>query len=279
MADGSAQLAGLLATARSTGRAALLPYLTAGLPDPDVSVDLFVAMADAGADGFEIGIPYADPLMDGAVIQEAGNRALAAGMTVDRGLEIVSRVAGATGKPCLVMTYVNPVLHRGTAAFFEAVAAAGGAGVILADLPADEAEPFLGAAADAGLGMALFAAPTTDDARLAMIGGLQPAFVYAIAELGVTGERAAVSDRLGVLAARVRSVSDAPIVAGVGISTPEHAAAAAEVADGVIVGSALVRRVLEAPNVETASAELASAVADLAAALQQGSSSRQVERR
>lgn len=272
MADGAGQLAGLFATTRAAGRAALLPYLTAGLPDPDASVDLFLAMADAGADGFEIGIPYADPLLDGPVIQEAGTRALAVGMTVDRGFEIVSEVAGVTGKPCLVMTYVNPVLHRGAGAFFAAVAAAGGVGAILADLPADEAEPFLEAAADAGIGMALFAAPTTDDARLAMIGALEPAFVYAIAELGVTGERTAASDRLASLAKRVRAISDIPIVAGVGISTPEQAAAAAQVADGVIVGSALVRRVLEAPDVETAAAELATAVGELAAALDDSNS-------
>lgn len=268
MVDGVEQLAGLFAGAGSGGRAVLLPYLTAGLPDPETSVELFVAMAEAGADGFEVGIPYADPLMDGAVIQEAGARALAAGMTVARGLAIVSEVSERTGKPCLVMTYVNPVLHRGTEAFFEAVAAAGGAGVILADLPADEARPFLAAAADAGLGMALFAAPTTDDERLEMIGSLDPAFVYAVAEVGVTGERSTASDRLATLADRVRSVSDAPIVAGVGISTPEQAAAAGEVADGVIVGSALVRRLLEAPDAAAAEAELSAAVEELAAALQ-----------
>jgi tryptophan synthase alpha chain len=267
MHDGAARLATMFTTARAEGRSLLLPYLTAGLPDAETSVDLFVAMAEAGADGFEIGIPYADPLMDGPVIQEAGARALAAGMTVDRALDIVSAVTAATGKPCLVMTYVNPVLHRGLDAFCEAVATAGGVGLILADLPADEAVPFLDAARRAGLGMALFAAPTTDDARLATIGSLEPAFIYAVAELGVTGERAASSDRLATLSARVRAVTGASLVAGVGISTPAQAAAAAEVADGVIVGSALVRRVLAASDVMTAEAELRTAVGDLAQAL------------
>jgi tryptophan synthase alpha chain len=267
LSEGATQLAEMFAAARAEARSVLLPYLTAGLPDPESSIDLFVAMAEAGADGFEIGIPYADPLMDGPVIQEAGTRALEAGMTVERALQIVTAVTSATGKPCLVMTYVNPVLHRGTDAFFAAVAAAGGAGVILADLPADEASPFLEAARTAGLGMALFAAPTTDDARLAMIGSLEPAFIYGVAEVGVTGERTVVSRYLETLAERVRAVSDAPLVAGVGISTPAQAAAAAEVADGVIVGSALVRRVLAAPDPETAEAELRSAVGELAAAL------------
>ncbi len=267
MNDGATRLAEMFSAARAEQRSVLLPYLTAGLPDPESSIDLFVAMAEAGADGFEIGIPYADPLMDGPVIQEAGARALEAGMTVDRAFEIVSAVASTTGKPCLVMTYVNPVLHRGLDAFCEAVAAADGVGLILADLPADEAGPFLAAARRAGLGMALFAAPTTDDARLAMIGSLEPAFIYGVAELGVTGERTVVSRYLETLAARVRAVSDAPLVAGVGISTPAQAAAAAQVADGVIVGSALVRRVLAAPDPETAEAELRLAVGELAAAL------------
>lgn len=202
-----------------------------------------------------------------AVIQEAGTRALEAGMTVARGLAIVSEVSERTGKPCLVMTYVNPVLHRGTGEFFDAVAAAGGAGVILADLPADEARPFLTAADDVGLGMALFAAPTTDDARLEMIGSLDPAFVYAVAEVGVTGERSTASNRLATLAGRLRAVSDAPIVAGVGISTPEQAASAAKVTDGVIVGSALVRRLLEAPDAASAETALRVAIEELAAAL------------
>jgi len=267
MASGAARLEATFASARAEGRSLLLPYLTAGLPDADASLDLFVTMSEAGADGFEIGIPYADPLMDGAVIQEAGARALAAGMTVDRALDIVAAVTSATGKPCLVMTYVNPVLHRGLDTFCEAVAAAGGVALILADLPADEAVPFLDAARRAGLGMALFAAPTTDDARLATIGSLEPAFIYAVAELGVTGERAASSDRLAILSARVRAVTDVPLVAGVGISTPAQAAAAAEVADGVIVGSALVRRVLAAPDAVTAAAELRTAVADLTEAI------------
>ena len=267
LSDGRTRLAEMFAAARAEQRSVLLPYLTAGLPDPESSIDLFAAMAEAGADGFEIGIPYADPLMDGPVIQEAGARALEAGMTVDRALDIVSAVTSTTGKPCLVMTYVNPVLHRGLDAFCEAVAAADGVGLILADLPADEAGPFLAAARRAGLGMALFAAPTTDDTRLAMIGALEPAFIYGVAEVGVTGERTVVSRYLEILAQRVRAVSDAPLVAGVGISTPAQAAAAAEVADGVIVGSALVRRVLAAPDPETAKAELRVAVGELAAAL------------
>jgi len=223
-------------------------------------------MAAAGADGFEVGIPYADPLMDGPVIMEAGERALAAGATVDRCLEVVAGVAAATGLPVIVMTYVNPVLRLGIDAFCARVEDADGAGLIVADLPLDEAGPFLDAARRHGLGMALFAAPTTDDRRLARIAAMDPAFVYAIADLGVTGSRQDASSRIGSLIARVRAATARPVVAGVGISTPDHARAAAADADGVIVGSALVRIVLGSAPAD-ASRLLSSAVSAFSAAV------------
>ncbi len=260
------QLEAMFARVRDRGRAAFLPYMTAGLPDLSSSADLFVAMADAGADGFEVGIPYADPLMDGPVVQAAGARALASGVDVDRALAVVEQVASRTGKPTIVMTYVNPVLRHGIDAFVTRLADVGASGLIVADLPADEAEPFLHAAASVGIGMVLFAAPTTTDARLARIAAARPAFVYGIAELGVTGERQAVSSRAAGLARRVRETIDVPLVLGVGITTPADVAAAARVADGVIVGSALVRRVLDAPDPVAAVRTVREAVAELAAA-------------
>jgi tryptophan synthase alpha chain len=260
-------LTDVFAESRATGRAALLPYLTAGLPDPESSTALFVAMAEAGADGFEVGIPYSDPLMDGPVIQEAGARALAAGANLERSIQIVASVATETSKPVIAMTYANPVLAMGREQFCARVAAAGGSGLIIADLPADEASPFLDAAHTAGLSMALFVAPTTDEARLQRIVELDPGFLYGIADLGVTGERAAASTRAAELAARVRRTTDLPLVLGVGISTPDQARLAGALADGVIVGTALVRRVLEAEDARAAASSLAGAVADLAAAL------------
>jgi len=262
--SGRDRLDSLFIEARRQDRAVLLPYLTAGLPTIEESVDLFVAMSDAGADGFEIGIPYSDPLMDGPVIMEAGERALSQGITVDRALDVVSQVAERTGKPVLVMTYVNPVLRNGVADFFEKVASSGASGVILADLPADEAEPFLDAATSTGLGMVLFVAPTTGDDRLRAVADADPVFVYGIAEVGVTGERSESSGNTAALAHRLRAVSDVPLVFGVGISTPAQAAAAAATGDGVIVGTAIVRRVLDAPNAESAASELASFVGALA---------------
>ena len=252
---------------RGTDRALLLPYLMAGLPSVDDSVSLFEAAAVAGADGFEIGIPYADPLMDGPVIQEAGRRALEAGTTMADGLRVVEQVSGATGRPCMVMTYVNPVLRIGAAEFGRRVAAAGAEAVILADLPVDESEGIAADLAAVGVGLVQFAAPTTSDGRLRRIAEARPPFVYCVAEMGVTGERAESGGRARALVERVRGTTDVPAVVGVGISTPEAAAEAARFADGVIVGSAFVRRVLEAEGAAAAREAISAAVTDLVAAV------------
>jgi tryptophan synthase alpha chain len=263
------RLAQLFATCRADGRAALMPYMTAGLPTPADSVDLFVAMADAGADAFEVGIPYADPLMDGPVIQAAGDRALRAGSGIAVGLEILADVVAKTGKPAVVMTYVNPVLRLGVDAFADAVRRAGGSGAIIADLPVDEAGPFAAAMQERDLGLVLFVAPTTTESRLDRVVAADPPFVYGIAEIGVTGERADGSRHIASLVSRVRSRSDVPVVAGVGIATPTQARYVAAETDGVIVGTALVRRVMEAPDAGAARAALAAAVGELAKAVRQ----------
>lgn len=257
----------MFAEARAEGRAVLMPYLTAGIPTVESSVDLFVAMAAAGADAFEVGIPYADPLMDGPVIMRAGEIALSQGVTVDVALEVISGVVRSTGRPVLAMTYVNPVLHRGIDSFMAALADAGACGIILADLPVDESAPFVEAAARHGIGMVQFVAPTTNAARLAAVAASHPAFVYAIAEVGVTGERSEASTNTEALAASIREATGAPIVFGVGISTPDQAGAAARHGDGVIVGTAIVRRVLEADTPQEAAADLANAVEELARAV------------
>ncbi len=249
------------------GRTALLPFLTAGIPDTATSPDLFVAMAAAGADAFEIGIPYSDPLMDGAVIQEASSRALAAGTTLERALEIVEAVADRTHVPVLAMTYANVVFRTGPDTFCTRLAVAGASGLIIPDMPVEEASVVKRAADENDLGMVLFVAPTSSNARIRAVAELDPVFIYGVAELGVTGERSESSGRAVELAGRVREVTDVPLVLGVGISTPEQAAAAGQVADGVIVGTALVRRVLESPDAATAEASLAEAVAALRSAL------------
>ncbi|MCB2222903.1 MAG: tryptophan synthase subunit alpha [Actinobacteria bacterium] len=255
------------AAAAADDRAAFLPYLMAGLPDPAASVDLFAALGEAGADGFEVGLPYADPLMDGPVIQAAGAAALGAGTTLAGGLGVARRVREATGKPCAVMTYVNPILRTGLDAFMGMAADAGVDAVIAADLPVDEAAPFVAAGAARGVGVVLFAAPTTSEERLRAVVDAGPVFVYGVAEMGVTGERAGVSEWAAGMSARVRALTDLPLVFGVGIATPRAAAAAARVADGVIVGTALVRRVLEAPDAAAAADGLREAGAAFAAAM------------
>jgi tryptophan synthase alpha chain len=257
----------LFESVRAEGRTAFLPFMTAGLPDPAHTVDLFQAMADAGADAFEVGIPYSDPLMDGPTIQAGSARALAQGMTLEVGLGVAESVVNGTGTPVLVMTYANPVYRIGPAAFAARAAAAGVSGIIVPDLPLEETADVKVAMEAEGIGMVLFAAPTTGEARLEEIAAHDPVFIYGVAEMGVTGERVEQSDRPRELAARVRSVTDAPLVMGVGISTPDQAAAVADLADGVIVGSALVRRVLEADSPEQASRSVAEAVAGIAGAL------------
>ena len=267
MARANVSFGDAFAAARSEGRALLLPYLMAGLVDTAASVSLFAAMAEAGADGFEIGMPYADPLMDGPVIQEAGKRALAAGMTLHKGLEVIAAVTDVVRLPVAVMTYVNPVLHKGAAAFCRAAADAGAAALIVADLPVDESAEIAEACRAAGIGLVQFAAPTTATDRLRRVVDARPPFVYGIAEMGVTGERRRSSSHGAALVARIRALSDIPVVLGVGISGPEAAADAAALADGVIVGSALVRRVLDAESVAAAASSLSAAVADLARAV------------
>jgi tryptophan synthase alpha chain len=263
----TARFADLFAAARNDDRGVFLPYMMCGLFEDAATVALFGALTDAGADGFEVGIPYADPLMDGPVIQQAGAIALERGMTLEHGIDLAAAITEATARPVAVMTYVNPVIRMGLDRFARSVAGAGADAVIIADLPVDESEPFVVALERAGVGLVQFAAPTTTDARLDRVVASARPFVYGIAEMGVTGERDGSTSRAAELAVRVRSRSDVPLVFGVGISTPEAAAEACAVADGVIVGSALVRRVLEAGDAASAQAAASSLASEITAAV------------
>jgi tryptophan synthase alpha chain len=223
-------------------------------------------MADAGADGFEVGIPYSDPLMDGPVIMRGSEAALAAGTNQAVALALIEKVA-ALGRPTLAMTYANPVMQTGWEQFCRRLAASGAGGVIVPDLPLEESGPLAQAAAGAGIGMVLFVSPTTDRGRIERTAAADPEFIYGIADLGVTGEREQVSPHVVALSQRVRSVTDIPLVLGVGISTPEQVTLVKGHAEGIIVGSALVRRVLEAADPGEASRSLFAAVSALRAAL------------
>ncbi|MGF1664943.1 MAG: tryptophan synthase subunit alpha [Acidimicrobiia bacterium] len=268
---GAERLRQLFVTARSEGRTAFLPFMTAGLPTPAESPTLFAAMAEAGADAFEVGIPYSDPLMDGPIIQRGSDTALAAGSTLDRSLEVLAEVASTTGKPVLAMTYANPVFRRGVDGFCARLAAAGSDGIIVPDLPVEESLSLRQAAERHGIGTVLFVAPTSSPDRIRAVADANPVFIYAVAEMGVTGERTESSGNAAAVVQRIRAVTDIPIVFGVGISTPEQAAAAgAAGADGVIVGSALVRLVLESATPEAAATALAERVSAIRDALGRG---------
>jgi tryptophan synthase alpha chain len=251
--------------AAAEGRAAVIGYLPAGFPSVDGAIEAALAMARSGADIVEIGLPYSDPLMDGPVIQEAVHRALTGGVRVADVLRTVSAVAGA-GVPTLVMTYWNPVDRYGVDAFAADLAAAGGAGLITPDLTPEEAGPWLGAAAAHGLDAVFLAAVSSAPDRIAKVAGVSRGFVYAASLMGVTGVRDTVSDEAAGLVARIRAVTSLPVAVGLGVRDGAQAAQVASYADGVIVGSAFVRRLLDAPTAQSGVA----AVADLAAELAGG---------
>lgn len=228
---------------------------------------LFEAMAESGADGFEVGIPYSDPLMDGPVIMRGSEAALAAGTNRDVALDIVGEVAARTGKPVLAMTYVNPVMQAGWNEYALALAKRGAAGIIVPDLPLEESADLAEACRKQGIGLVQFVSPTSTDSRLERVAAAKPAFIYGVSDMGVTGERNAVSPHVLSLSERVRAYTEIPLVFGVGISTPEQAAAIKGLADGVIIGTAIVRRVLEAGSAKLAAASLRAVVSEFKAAL------------
>ncbi len=245
-------------------RAALVGYLPAGFPTVDGAITAARAMAEAGADIIEIGLPYSDPLMDGPVIQEAVHAALTNGTRVADVLRTVEAVAGA-GVPALVMTYWNPIDHYGVAAFARDLAAAGGAGLITPDLSPEEAGPWLEVAGSSGLDRVFLVAPSSTDERIAIVTGLCRGFVYAASLMGITGARATVSDRAAGLVERVRAHTSLPVGVGLGVRDGAQAAQVAGFADGVIVGSAFVQRLLAAPDLAAGVAAVRELAADLAA--------------
>ena len=256
-------LAEAFATARAQNRAALICYLPAGFPDPQTSAALMDAMVDSGADVVEVGLPYSDPLMDGPVIQRAVDQALAAGTTTETVLDIVQRVSGR-GAQIAVMSYWNPIERYGVERFAKALARAGGVAVITPDLTPEEAGPWIIATDEAGIERVFLVAPSSSDDRISVVAGASSGFVYAASTMGVTGARATLGTAASELVSRVRPRTDLPIAVGVGVSTPDQARAVADFADGVIVGSALVRAALEAGDGAAAVAAVGALTASLA---------------
>jgi tryptophan synthase alpha chain len=235
------------AFAHANRRAALMPYLMGGFPTLEESMRIGEAYLKAGADLIELGVPYSDPLADGPVIHEAGTRALAAGASIGGVLEVARELAGSV--PVVLMCYVNMVMAPGAEAFVERLARTGACGLIVPDLPVGEAPEVLKACDAHGLALVPLVAPTTTPERLAVIGAQAAGFLYAVSVVGTTGEREALADRFAEIVTRTKASTTVPVALGFGIGTSAQARMAADAgADGVIVGTRLVRAASEAPE-------------------------------
>ena len=250
--------------ARADGRGVLIGCMPAGFPTVEGSVAAMVAMVEAGVDVIEVELPYSDPVMDGPVIQRASEIALAGGVRTADVLRAVEAVARA-GAPVIMMTYWNPIERYGVDRFARDFSAAGGVGLVTPDLIPDEAEPWLAASDATGLDRVFLVAPASTDERLAMTAAHCRGFVYATSVMGVTGAREQTSSAAPTLVERLRRVTDRPIGVGLGVRDGDQAASVAGYADGVIVGSALIRCLLDAPDLDTGLTALRTLSSDLAA--------------
>lgn len=242
LVSGTASIEAMFARAKEQNRAAFLPYFPIGYPDYEASLEAIQAMAEVGVDGFEIGVPFSDPLADGPVVQAATQRALENGITVKKCLEAMRTLRErGVRQPMLLMGYINPFLAYGVDALARDVKAAGADGLIVPDLPPEEAGMFSEACAREGLGMVFFLAPTSNPKRIALVAEKATGFIYVVTLLGVTGIRSQLPADLTDFIARLKSQTDRPLVMGFGISTPEHARIMNGLVEGFIVGSALVR--------------------------------------
>lgn len=233
---------------RSHARCALIPFITAGDPDLETTADALRVLDRSGADIIELGVPYSDPLADGPVIQAAATRALQRGTRLENVLDVVRSVGPAIQAPIILFTYYNPILHRGVEAFLQAIAAAGAKGLVVPDLPLEEAEALLQPAAQHGIEVVLLVAPTSPKERIMAIAQKSQGFIYLVSVTGVTGVRSQLQARVKDLVLELRTVTDKPIGVGFGIAQPEQARQVVDWgADAVIVGSAVVKRLAEAP--------------------------------
>jgi tryptophan synthase alpha chain len=249
---GAARIEAAFAAAREDGRAALMPYLMGGFPDQETATAVAGAYADAGADLIELGVPFSDPLADGPTIHAADTAALAAGATLESVLETCAAVGERV--PIALMVYANMVLAAGVAAFAEKASGARAAGVIVPDLPLEEQGPIREALGERGLALIPLVAPTTPPERRARICAEAEGFVYLVSTVGVTGEREKLPAEVSDLIAAAKAEAGIPIAVGFGISTPEQAATVGRQADGVIIGTRLVRAVTDAPDTGAAAA-------------------------
>jgi tryptophan synthase alpha chain len=261
---GAERIAGAFSSA--PGRAALMPYMMGGFPDLPGSLRVGEQLVASGADLIELGVPFSDPLADGPAIQAAGQRALEAGATFENVLEQVAAPLTPT-VPVVAMAYVNPLLKRGFEQVAGRLAELGVAGLIVPDLPAEEATELRAACDGAGLALVPLVAPTTPPDAVEEIAALARGFVYVVSVTGVTGERSELPPELPAVVERVRSAAAVPVAVGFGIATPGQVAAVGEIADGVIVGSRLVRTISEAASLEQGISEAGAFLRSAAQAL------------
>ena len=237
-----------LRAARASGRRGFIPFLTAGYPDRTSFIEAAARLGAAGADVLEVGVPFSDPIADGPTIQRASQCALEAGVTAEAVFELVRDVRARTRTPIVLMTYLNPVLRFGAEPFARAARAAGADGVLVSDLPPEEGEAFFATMRDAGLDTVLLVAPTSGPERLAKIAAQCRGFLYLLSRTGVTGAGRGLSTRLGDQLARARAVTGLPLAVGFGMRTGADIAALPREADAVVVGAALLERLVEDPS-------------------------------
>ena len=260
---------------RRTGEMGLVAYLTAGDPSLAATGQFVLAMAKAGADVIEMGVPFSDPVADGPVIQRASERALRSGTTLTGVLSLVKSLRAKTEIPLVLFSYFNPVLQMGLEKFGDAAKAAGADGVLITDLTPEEGEEYRVTMYSRGLDTIFLAAPTSTDERLALIAKASSGFLYLISRTGVTGAKDQLAEELPALARRVRRVTELPIAVGFGISQPGHVSVLGGLADAAVVGSALVEEIERAGTVEAATAALAARVKLLKGAAVAGMSRRE----
>jgi len=237
---------------RARGRKGLVAFVTAGDPSLERTFEVALQMERGGVDVLELGVPFSDPLADGPVIQRSSERALRAGVTLPGVLQLVRRLRRHSALPLVLFSYVNPLLRYGLTRLAGAAADAGVDGVLVTDLPPEEADEWVRVARAAALDTVFLASPTSPDARLARVAAASRGFVYAISRTGVTGEQERISDDARPLVERLRRLTEEPVALGFGISTPEQVGQAAGAADAVVVGSALVRFLEEQPRADVA---------------------------
>src|SRR5229473_2918985 len=261
---------------RASGELGIVAYITAGDPSLDATLEFVRALAEAGADVIELGVPFSDPLADGPTIQRASERALKSGTTLAGVIDLVRRIRESSQVPLVLFSYYNPILQMGLEKFARAASTAGADGVLITDLTPEEAADYRGVMAAHHLDTIFLGAPTSTDERLAKIAACSSGFLYLISRTGVTGAKDALPDDLPSLLRRARAVTHLPIAVGFGISLPGHVSVLGGLADAAVVGSALVSEIENAKSVEAASAALAARFRSLKQAATRGLSRREV---